>query len=316
MYYTVKEFMENFEEKIDNLGINPMFKENPAYPILLVKFKNLIGLMNILNDENVFVKQEDKTISFKHQSSNGDKNTISFFCPDANTFECINFCEKEPRKTTENVLREKSVCDRIIRIDPSIKFIDYYENNSKVYGNYKRGIKIEAFAEHDHYIPGGIVSNKEARTFDTFLSNNTYDSYGQSNMLYIPANLIKGFYSNYYNSREIMIRDQLDVAKYTRWEKRNGQDKIVYSIKTPLSTENGLMDMYQIGGGPYREMEIQPLSKERIERLIKMHVNPKTQDALRQFAKDRDKFYYNSYDDKSFVYKFYEPSIEHKPRGL
>ena len=73
--------------------------------------------------------------------------------------------------------------------------------------------------------------------------------------------------------------------------------------------------MYPIGGGPYREMEIQPLSQEEIEKLIKMHKNPKTQEVLRLYAKDRDKFYYNSAEDRNFVYNFDEPE-EYKPKTM
>lgn len=320
MYYIAKEFEEKFEEKIESLGINPKFKENPAYPILLGKLKSLMYSMNMMEDyNNVRVKQEDGEISFEYQYKSadyvGEKYTIRFFSPDKNTIQCIRFCEQQPRKDGDKVLREKSVCDRIIKIDPSSGFIDYYDNQSLVYGSYDKGITVFDSAEHDYYTSGGIVRDKEIRKYNTEMKDMTYDRYDESSMRYIPAMMFKGTFSNIYNSREMLTRDQLDVARHLRIERKNGRDEIVYSTKIPLSTEHGLMDMYPIGGGPYREMEIQPLSQEEIEKLIKMHKNPKTQEVLRLYAKDRDKFYYNSAEDRNFVYNFDEPE-EYKPKTM
>ena len=56
------------------------------------------------------------------------------------------------------------------------------------------------------------------------------------------------------------------------------------------------------GGDPYpQNVVISPLSQEQIEAMIQKESNPKVKKGLREYAVDREIYFYNSSDDKYFI---------------
>lgn len=47
MYYNISELRANLGEKVEELGISPAFKENPAYDTAMNSIGNLIVAMNL-----------------------------------------------------------------------------------------------------------------------------------------------------------------------------------------------------------------------------------------------------------------------------
>ena len=61
--YNVKELREKLVEKVTGLGINPKFKENPAYAAAISEIDSLIGQMNMFEAaESVTVQEEQGRI--------------------------------------------------------------------------------------------------------------------------------------------------------------------------------------------------------------------------------------------------------------
>ena len=120
--------------------------------------------------------------------------------------------------------------------------------------------------------------------------------------LYIPRQAFDhGFWHDKYKTNTLLTRDKLDTARWFVDDRRKGTR---YSATIPLSKEYGLRDMIIPNGfNNNRDIVISPLSTEEIEVMIQSEKNPKVREGLRAYATGRENYYYNSADDKNFVYE-------------
>lgn len=305
MYYSVKELRDKLEEKVAGLGINPKFKENPAYTSALESIDSLIGQMNMFEAaEAVTAREEQGNISFEWTSSVGEKYSMTISCPNPETFKCIRTEEIKPFiGTNGQTIREKNVIEKVATIDKSSGFITLVTNGSMI-DNVDCSIgksNNSTWAERKYYTADGIMRDREYKGFSRGELTEDFDRTRVDSMLYIPRQAFDfGFWHDKYETRELLTRDKLDTARRVSENKTEG---IRYIATTPLNQEHGLRDMILPGGyDPYpQDVVISPLSSEEIEAMIQRESNPKVAEGLRTYAVGREHYYYSTTDDKNFV---------------
>ncbi len=303
MNYSVKELREKLEEKVAGLGIDPKFKENPAFTSALVEINNLISQMNMFEAaETVTVKEEENKISFDWTSTVGERYSMSIYSSSPETFRCIRTKEEKPFVGTNGqTIREKSVVEEVATIDES-GFITLTTNGSMV-DNFDCGVgkcNNSTWAEKKFYTSDGVMINREYKGFSRKELIEDFDRARVDSMLYIPRRAFDlGFCHDKYETRTLLTREKLDTARIFSEDKTRG---IRYNATTPLNQEHGLRDMVLPGGDPYpQNVVISPLSQEQIEAMIQKESNPKVKKGLREYAVDREIYFYNSSDDKYFI---------------
>ena len=304
MNYSVKELREKLDEKISGLGINPKFKENPAYASALAEIESLISQMNMFEAaEVVTVREEEGKISFDWTSTVGEKYSMSISSSSPETFRCIRTEEKKPFiGTNGQTIREKNVVEEVATIDKS-GFITLTTNGSMI-DNIDCGVgkcNNSTWAEKKYYTSNGVMRDREYKGFARGELTEDFDRTRVDSMLYIPRQAFDfGFWHDKYETRTLLTREKLDTARIVSEDKAKG---IRYNATTPLNQEHGLRDMVLPGGyDPYpQDVVIPPLSKEQIEEMIQRESNPKVAEGLRAYAVDRENYYYNSAEDRHFI---------------
>lgn len=304
MSYSVKELREKLGEKIFGLGIDPKFKENPAYASALAEIESLISQMNMFEAaEVVTVREEEGKISFDWTSTVGEKYSISISSSSPETFRCIRTEEKKPFVGTNGqTIREKNVVEEVATIDKS-GFITLTTNGSMV-DNIDCSVgkcNNSTWSEKKYYTSDGVMSDREYKGFSRGELTEDFDRTKVDSMLYIPRQAFDyGFWHDKYETRTLLTREKLDTARIVSEDRTKG---IRYNATTPLNQEHSLRDMVLLGGyDSYpQDVVISPLSQEQIEAMIQRETNPKVAKGLRAYAVGRENYYYNSADDKNFV---------------
>lgn len=302
--YNVKELREKLVEKVAGLGIEPKFKENPAYASAISEINSLIGQMNMFESaESVTVQEEQGSISFNWISPVGVKYSMSISCSSPETFSCVRTEEKKPFiGTNGQTIREKNVIEQVATIDKS-GFITLITNGSMV-DNIDCSVgkcNNTTWAEKKYYTANGVMRDREYKGFSRGELTEDFDRTRVGSMLYIPRQAFGfGFWHDKYETRTLLTRDKLDTARIFSEDKSKG---IRYSAITPLNQEHGLRDMVLPGGyDPYpQDVVISPLSHEEIETMIQRENNPKVAEGLRVYAVGRENYYYSTSEDKYFV---------------
>ena len=305
MNYSVRELIEKLEEKISGLGIDPKFKENPAYASAIAELKRLISQMNMFEAaEIVSVKDEKSKISFDWTSNSGAKYSINISSSSPETFKCIKTEEKKSFVSTNGqAFREKNVVEEVTTIDKS-GIITLTTNGSIVDNIDCSAGKCHnsTWAEKKRYSSKGVMIDREYKGFTRGELTENFDRTRIDSMLYIPRQAFNfGTWHDKYETRTLLTREKLDTARIVYEDKTKG---IRYIAITPLNQEYGLRDMTINGYEPYpQNVIIPPLSQEQIEAMIQKESNPKVVEGLRAYAVGRENYYYSSAEDKNFVHE-------------
>ena len=304
--YNVKELRERLAEKVAGLGIDPKFKENPAYISVISEIDDLISQMNMSEKaEAITVQEEQGKISFNYVSTNGEKYSMTILCSSPDTFRCIRVEEKKPFiGNNGQTIRVKNVIEHVATIDKS-GFITLITNGSSVDNIDCSAGKCNnsTWAEKKYYTSKGVMRDREYKGFAKGELTEDFDRTNVNSMLLIPR---QNFRNDNYVNRTLLVRDKLDTARIVSEDKSKG---IRYSAVTPLNQEHGLSDLVLPGGyDPYpQDVVISPLSQEEIEAMLKRE-NPIVAEGLREFAVDRETYHYSTADDPYFLREGFEQS--------
>lgn len=302
--YSVNELRDKLVEKIEGLGINPKFKENPAYASAIAEIDALIGQMYMDKAaEEVTVDEKQGNISFSWISSVGKKYSMDISCSSPETFRCIRTEEDKPFVGTNGqTIREKNVIEKVATVD-NYGFITLITNGSRVDNIECSGKKCNnsTWAEKKYYTSNGVMRDREYKEFSRGELSENFDNTTTNSMLRIPRGAFEtGFLKDAYEKRELLVRDKLDTARMIVEDKRRG---IRYSAIVPLNQEHGLRNMETLGGYDLypQDIVISPLSTDEIEAMIQRESNPKVAEGLRVYAVGRENYHYNTFDDEKFV---------------
>lgn len=309
MYYSGLELIENFNEKISNLGIEPSFKENSAYEVAVNKIYRLTHDMiceifpHLENAKFLSVHEEGGKISFDYQrETEGKKWSISISRPNPETLVCISCREDDKIIRNGKRVKEKFVLEEVATMDKSTGSVTLTENYARVdnEGCNSNRCNNRTSASREIFSSDGISVRKEMKWFPSALLDNDFEHVPIDSVLYIPRQAFDfGQFRDMYVLSELYLREKLDTARKLVEDKETG---IKYSATIPLNQEHGLSDMIPIGGDPYpQEIVIPPLSQEQIEEMIQKETNSKVAEGLRKYAVGRNTYSYNSLEDKDFI---------------
>lgn len=312
MYYNISELRANLGEKVEELGISPAFKENPAYDTAMNSIGNLIGAMNLPDQvQKMQVHLDSGVISFACDLPSGEKYAMSIFCDDPTTFRCIRTQEKASYIGTGGVMyRCKDVIEEVVTIDEKSGYMTLTTNGALLYADdsMKGECSNTTWSEKCDYTSDGIMERRDKKDFGTGKLSEYYNMAGVGSMLYIPRRAFEMFgWSDRYEKRETLVREKLDTARLVYEDK---EKNIKYNATVQLSSQYGLKNM-NLDYNEFREdITIMPLLPAEIDELIQSEKDPRVAAGLKKYAVGRDQYFYNSRDDRYFVCEGTKSEVE------
>lgn len=314
MSYNVRELIEKLEEKVEGLGIDPEFKENPAFQKAINRIHSNIVRMTMTPEEEkrVNVTEQEGKIEFQWRTQFGNTYGMTITCTKPNEFVCTTIEEKAPRRLNDGKMaREKTIIEDIATMKPDSKFLELVTNGATIDDiDCERFVSnVTPWARRYEYLPTGVMQECEEKIFNPLTMNMDFDKVDETHSLFYPRVAFENgsMSCNHYATDDLITRNKLDTAHVYSEDRNKGTKYVAYE---KLSSEYGYQDLVLQGGGHSKEIIIEPLSKEEIERMIDSHPDPKVREGLRIFAKGREEYSYNSVEDPAFTYEGFEDSKE------
>ncbi len=309
MYYTIKELREKLPEILLGLGIDPRFKENPAFTSAVAQIDGHIGDMNLLDAEKEIAFVKDGKIDFSCRNGSR-KYSLSISSSSPKTFSCICTREDEPYVSTENgqYVTIKDVTEEVATINDK-GCISLTTNSAMIDNMDCIGFKcnIGNWVDKKDYTIDGVMTQREYRSFPRYNFTKSVNDISVNEALYDSRNAFGGGYLfDKYDVVSVATRDKFDTAYVYYYNKTKN---IRYKSVCQLNNEHGLKEMgVPVEGSFQPEVYIPALSQETIEAMIQKERDPKVAEGLRKFAVGRETYSYNSAQDPSFVYEGFEQS--------
>ncbi len=304
MYYSVKDLREKLYEKLFGLGLNPEFKNNPAFGRVVDRIDSLMAQMNMFKaQEGVLVSDDGKTISFEWTSSVGEANTFVISAVGKNEIRCIKTSTKSEgyNKAFNKELIGKTIVEEVATLEPTGQLV-LEEHGSLLYNtNVKpNACDNSAWSEKCLYDQYGVMINREYKGYKTGELTERIQLASPNSALYIAREAFKpGFWYDKYDTRTLLVRDSYDTARVVHEDKTRG---IIYNAKTPLNNEHGYQNMVLLGGyDPYpTDTMILPKTEAEVDIELDRETDKKVVEGLRRYAKGREEYYYIAKEDPHF----------------
>ncbi len=294
--YSVKELLENINQKVSDLGLSPVIKLNPAYKTALAHIIVLISQIGMKDKtDTIEVLEKDNIISFEFNKNMNEKYTIRISVPYKDTLRCERAIEKKEIINGDEV-KTKTVDEVISKIDDMGNLVitsNYGEANNLhcdrdmcniIYG-----------AERKVYNNFGIMEKREIRRFPKYGTNKNIEEV--SNM-FILSGARDCFNTKGYSTRTLLVREKIDVAKVVYENNRTMENYIGMRL---LNGKNGYADMSISSRNLFdNHVIIRPLMIQEIEKMIDEETDPKVRIGLREYAKDREFYSYDSDEDVNY----------------
>lgn len=303
-FSNLKDLRKNLNSGVCDLGVNSEFLKHPAYESMLSEINSFISQMNIsVDSENIVVCEENGAFSFRWVSPGGDDYHMVISSSGPNSLRAIRTTSKKPFiGTNDQMIHSKDIIEVVADYDEANKSVTITTNGSMLNdAECEMGVSNNTtWAKRSVYDDKGIMIESEYKGFPTGDLLESVDNVKTADALCIPRNAFNfGMWHNHYTSRELLRREYLDTAKILVEKKDNN---FRYFASTQLNAEYGLRDMRVVGGyDPYpTEVVIPPLSTDQVSYLIELENNPVVQEGLREYAKGRENYYYDSKMDSYF----------------
>lgn len=309
MEYTVRELRNNILSKLNALGINPRFKENPALSSAIAEIDGFMYLFEQCDD--IKVNQEDNKISFTYRDNNGNTYAYGITCHEPNEFRCVLISECTTNSSKQGTIRQRSAIEKRVSLEENnyitiSTFGSTIDDRDCHFGKCNNS----PWREYERYSASGIMLNKETISYGCFELEEDFSDVKVETMLYIPHKAVYApdrNISKLQRTRTMITREYLDTAALIIEDR---DKKTLYCSSVPLSQENGLRNMEvpnEYMACP-REVFIPPLEKWEIDIMITSESNLKVQDGLKNLALGREGYSYSSTDNKTFERQGFESS--------
>ena len=297
----VTELLNDIDGVVTRLGINPKFKENPAYKTVLAHLYTLIDQMGITNNDSELVSENKNFINLNWiYKAAGDYYDFKIVVPSNNEIICERTNEEFTKdKDGKSVIRKKVVNISATLDDiGGIKILSKYgEANDYECGN--NDCNVYYGVEEKNYNLYGVMERREYRSFPkTKMRFNVRNI--TSEQMFI--NTSGAFSAINYRKKEVYERCKLDVANVLIVDRVTGE---YYSGKELIDSTYGLADLSingRVRNNLNRHVVINPLMDSEIEEILEKE-DPRVAEGLRIYTKDRENFEYDSEKDKSYVYR-------------
>ena len=302
MSYSVKELRDKLPEKILGLGIDPKFKDNPAYASAVAGIDSFISQMNIMSDsDKVMVTEMDGKISFSYEI-NGNKNTLEISSKDKDSFECVKTTSNKPIVSDGKMIDTKQAIGQVAKLDDHNGYITITTNVSNI---------DNVDCKKNEHNERNVTDKKVYSNYGIMMTRN-YQGYKS---VKIPTNMdnidlvsavdptrpeFNGIWRG--NDNISVQRTQLDVAEVHVSE--NMSERVYHGNISLAGQERGLRDLpLPLFSTLSEEVIIPEIDQDDINKLIESELNEKVQEGLRKMSVNRSKYSYNSMDDPRFEYK-------------
>lgn len=292
----VSELRENLVDKVLELGVGEKFLEHPAFVPALSEVGSLIGQMNIIEPDKVYVSEDKGVISFEYSTKTGDKYSFKLRASE-DSVSCVRV--EEPHSfvgNSGNVVRQKHAIEIVSKLDDhgevtitrNIGSVDNIDCDNKHYN-------LLSSVERRVYNRDGVMHERESKYYPSRKGEGYFHRVGANELLsfarWVPQ---YGTWNDTYESRTLLRRDKLDVATIVYHDKGRGHE---YYGKVPLHQEHGLRDMYIANGFnlyPVPDVEIHPLMEDEIEAMLARESDERVANGLRKYAVGRTTYRYSS----------------------
>ena len=287
--YDVKEITDQLIiNKLIELGANSLFFENPSFCDFLNQIKSTISFAK----GKVLVYRRGNGFDFQFENQLGEKKKLYLYCSSPDRINLF-FQEDYVRQHNKEIYKERFQRDLVVKLNLSDGSITMEDTHVIIDSNTKDNNKcnVKSWLYKTEYSPEGIEISNECRDhYETI--NMNYDRYILTNVIDYSGRILKKNCDHLYR----IIRNNLDTAKVTYNDNVNNTFSNGVVI---LSQESGLRKMITSNSLLTSDVPtiIMPLSEEEINSIISKESNPKVQEGLRKYVKDRSKYYYNSSSD-------------------
>ena len=297
---SLRNFINNLDENVMELGLDPRFKENPAYKKVLFQIEALVLEMNMMEDlDRVFVRKENEAFKFEwFNPTTKQQYEFEVFVPSTKTELCCCEIIDSTNKDGGKEYQEKFVVDVSSKIDSfgRIAITSKYgkaDNLNCSYGNCNTSCGVER-KEYDKF---GVQEVDEIESFGNGKVNDSIEKIHPATIL---ANTRFAFMGSLYcKQRTIARREYLDVVNIAYEDKNTGEKFIGKQI---LNQEHGLQDLQYSTFNFGEHVVIEPLMNAEIEEMLEKE-DPKVAEGLRRYVKGRDGLSYDSENSKDSLYR-------------
>lgn len=291
----VREFINKLDENVMKLGLDPKFKENPAYKKVLDEVYYYISEMNMGNDiDRVWVLKDEDGYKIEYKSPSVDKKyNLKIGVFGKSKLFCREIIESRNKsgikEKTVDVTKSRLIGDCIeIRKDNGVadnincepgKCNTLCSSVKKVYDKYG----VQEIEERESFNPSQVYGDIDRIDENAILAN-TYQAFNSS---------------LYWRQRTIARRVYLDVVNINYEDKNTGEQFIG---KQELNQSNGLQDLsFSLFHLSEHEV-IHPLMTAEIEDMLSKE-DPKVAEGLRRYAEGRETFSYDSENSKECLHR-------------
>lgn len=264
--------MEEIISKLQKIGINHSFNENPGFVTVV---NTIHGLMSGFDWQEATVNEKQNSISYEwfDRTSKGNK-TIEMMAAsdDAKSFSCLQI-QDDILPPSVDIKKSKSATEIVCFINESFDLVVSIRTVGIIYtkNEYSWGADVYSNITDLIYDNYGIMKKKESKEFPkSYFATNFDDLEFQqlsrkqvSEMLDKLRLVIENPEFSSYRCISTLTRDKLDTALF----KYEEDGSVVYDTLIPLDTEHGLRDMYPCKG-PISNFIIPPRTNGDIANLI------------------------------------------------
>ncbi|MBR5370030.1 MAG: hypothetical protein IK137_01865 [Bacilli bacterium] len=290
---------DNLDQIVMDMGLDPKFKENPAYNKVLSEIKSLILQMNMYDGLNntYYRKEEDGTITFSWNNQVTNSKYEFRMATSKNELWCRRVKEtydysNGQKREEKSAISVGSVMDSYGRIETTSYYGGADNNDCQSYQcNIWNGANKKVY---DKY---GVQETYESQSFARHKINGNVRelNYG----VLVDGARMSFHNGQYYRQRLMIRREKLDVANVVFENKDTGEE---FRGKKLIDQRHGLQeltcDTYHLG----EHVVIHPLMTAEIEEMLSKE-DPKVAEGLRLYARDRERFSYDSEKTEECYYR-------------
>lgn len=291
------EFKNNLGNILLERGLDPIFRDQPAYEDALSKVDAAISRMNMgIQLKELDVQEEKGVFAFTYYDTKGSKYTMHVVF-DETSPEMFSFTTTESRFLSG---RQEKSCKRTVVTLANQNQVDIKEYSAlAVPTDSPNCCDVSGTFTETLYDEYGIMYSLESKVLKQGTLSRSIANASVSDMLtrtYLADGVNERFAGILY--RDLLRRDYFDTALLLRMD---GNGKTLYRSQVPLNQEHGLKNMKVMGGGFDNFVEIPPRSIAATKSIISREQNAKVREGLKSWAVGRERYLYMASEDKNFV---------------
>lgn len=274
-------------DKIESLGLDSKFKENPEYDSIVGKIYAFFNDMDTQGYHFIGESLKSDCLTFNFQAENGEKASVDISVG----YHSLTWTTKA---STASINGEKEVKESRAHIDETGNIIIESVTN-KAYKqkvlNEDHYVEMQKY-EYTAYTKNGVMYIFEERRFPNIDHLGNIRNLNTDTM--IPSIMFNQNMISQYKRRTSCVRNYFDTAIVRIEDKETG---VISEKECPLSIAYGLKDMSPIYTGT-----VEPISIEKISEMLKKE-DPRVASDLRNFVKDRDQYYHKTNENEELSSK-------------